>query len=184
MNRVCGKCTLCCKLVPVRELNKRAGERCKHQSSSKGCGVYHRLDRGFPPSCGMWSCRWLIDDEAAKLGRPDRVHYVIDHLFDMIGIRNPDTGEEQQISTLQIWVDPAWPDAWRDPALLAYADVHNIPMMIRYDNRRGFVAFPPSVTGDKGWQVSDKSQTEVVETVTGNRLLDTLVAGNVLPTLA
>lgn len=170
MNRVCGSCTLCCKLLPVREVNKGAGERCRHQSS-KGCAVYHKL--GFPPSCAAWSCRWLIDDDAAKLARPDRSHYVIDMMFDLIGIRNEETGETQEMTALQIWVDPAFSEAWRDPALMQYADVHSIPMLIRYDNKRGFAAFPPSVTG-KGWHISEES--EQVATVTGNRLLDHLVA--------
>jgi hypothetical protein len=28
MKRQCGECQLCCKLLPVPPLNKKAGERC------------------------------------------------------------------------------------------------------------------------------------------------------------
>ena len=44
--RQCGDCTLCCRLLPVRSLNKGAGERCKHQSHARGCKVYARLADG------------------------------------------------------------------------------------------------------------------------------------------
>src|SRR5262245_54343180 len=64
--RRCGDCTLCCKLLPVRELHKKGGERCQHQKAGKGCGVYNKP--AMPPSCGLWSCRWLVQpDETAEL---------------------------------------------------------------------------------------------------------------------
>ena len=40
MTRHCGGCTLCCKLIPVEELNKPAGARCKHVRTGKGCSIY------------------------------------------------------------------------------------------------------------------------------------------------
>jgi hypothetical protein len=36
MDRQCGDCQLCCKLLPVRTLGKAAGQRCKHQRHHKG----------------------------------------------------------------------------------------------------------------------------------------------------
>ena len=74
-DRHCGTCTLCCKLLPVRELEKPADTKCRHQSS-KGCGIYRRP--GFPDSCHLWSCRWLVDDDTADMLRPDRAGYVLD----------------------------------------------------------------------------------------------------------
>ena len=61
--RSCGSCTLCCKLVPVSSLNKRAGERCKHQSAASGCKIYARR----PLDCAAWSCQWLANPAAAAL---------------------------------------------------------------------------------------------------------------------
>jgi hypothetical protein len=58
--RICGTCTLCCKLLPVPSLQKLAGERCKHQRAFKGCAIYK--DR--PWACRTLACRWLADDRA------------------------------------------------------------------------------------------------------------------------
>src|SRR5580698_1258587 len=79
-NRTCGDCTLCCKLVPVREgviingknvagLNKGANEKCPYQTH-KCCTVYDRR----PVACRMWNCRWLVADDTTDLSRPDRSH--------------------------------------------------------------------------------------------------------------
>lgn len=121
MTRRCGECTLCCKLLPVRELGKGANERCRFQSH-KGCRVYHQPRKGFPVSCSLWNCRWLVDPETTKLRRPDRSHYVVDIMPDLVRVDNNDTGESQEISVVVVWVDRAFPDAWRDPELLAIAE--------------------------------------------------------------
>lgn len=55
--RRCGGCTLCCKILPVRELAKPANTRCQHQRTGKGCAVYARLAQ-VSPACVFWSCRW------------------------------------------------------------------------------------------------------------------------------
>ena len=39
MTRQCGSCTLCCKLIPVEELHKAAGQRCQHVRAGKGCSI-------------------------------------------------------------------------------------------------------------------------------------------------
>ena len=76
MTRQCGDCQLCCKLLPVPPLEKKAGQRCQHQKFGKGCTVYHSR-AGMPMECSIWNCRWLVNDDADELSRPDRVHYVI-----------------------------------------------------------------------------------------------------------
>jgi hypothetical protein len=149
--RHCGQCTLCCKLVPVRELEKPAGQRCRYQRMGKGCTVYHTLK--MPVSCHLWNCRWLVNDDTADLRRPDFSHYVIDVMPDYVTAVDDDTGNRQEIPVIQIWVDPRWPDAWRDPALLAYLDrrgKEGFGAIVRFDNVRGIGVFPPSLTGH-GW---------------------------------
>ena len=74
--RRCGECTLCCKLLPVVELKKKANTPCQFQRSGKGCTVHGT--RKQPTSCAIWSCRWLMNEDADELARPDRSHYVID----------------------------------------------------------------------------------------------------------
>ncbi len=51
----CGTCTLCCKLMYIPELDKPAGEWCKHVDPQKGCKIYE--DR--PNVCRGFECVWL-----------------------------------------------------------------------------------------------------------------------------
>jgi len=180
MTRQCGECQLCCKLLPMkagqdritsktaevlmesglakpaefdgmlRDFDKPAGARCPHQRHHKGCGVYARR----PFSCRVWNCRWLAGDDAADLSRPDRVHYVIDIMPDVIRVSQE--GEPPiDVPAIQVWVDPAYPDAHRDPALRAWllrrAETEGAVALIRYDERRAFVLMPPTMTADGEW---------------------------------
>ena len=132
-DRQCGDCQLCCKLLPVKTLAKGAGVRCGHQRAHKGCAVYRRP--GMPAECALWVCRWLINDDAAVLRRPDRAHYVIDVVPDFVTLQEDETGKVQHIQVVQVWVDPGFPDAHRDPALRAWL------------NRRGLHGVAPQPGG-------------------------------------
>jgi hypothetical protein len=147
--RHCSSCSLCCRLLPTKEIDKPANTRCRHQRHGKGCAIYARR----PFSCMAWSCRWLVNDDTADLSRPDRSHYVIDSLPDFITMQYDD-GETIDIPVLQIWVDPSYPDAHRDPQLRAYLErrgrENGAAAIIRYSSSDGFVLFPPSLTGE-GW---------------------------------
>jgi hypothetical protein len=173
--RRCGDCQLCCKLLPVHSLGKEAGQRCKHQRHHKGCGVYHKP--GFPPECGAWSCRWLTGDDTADLSRPDRSHYVLDIIPDFVTFRDDKTGEAQHVEVVQIWVDPGYPDAHRDPALRAYLErrgKQNVLGIVRWDNERAMVIFPPELSENRQWnekasnfRVKEHSVEEVVHALGG-----------------
>jgi len=158
--RSCGSCSLCCRLLPQKELSKPALTRCQHQRhSEKGCcRIYARR----PPSCMMWSCRWLTDADTADLSRPDRSHVVIDQMPDVIGIMDNETGERHDMEAIQVWVDPAYPDAWKHPSLLAYfnrkAEERQIAVLIRYGSSAGLVAFPPNTTGRPNWEEHQSNQ--------------------------
>ena len=88
VERMCGTCSLCCKLLPVRELNKAAGERCRHQK--------------FAIVCAGWNCRWLVNDDTADLSRPDRSHYVIDSMPDSIRLDPSDGSKPKMFNVIQI----------------------------------------------------------------------------------
>jgi hypothetical protein len=151
--RQCGDCQLCCKLLPVRSLDKVAGQKCKHQSHAKGCAVYARLAM-VSPECRLWSCRWLVEDDTADLRRPDRSHYVLDIMPDFVTLRDEATGVAEQVQVVQIWCDPKFPDAHRDPALRAFLERRakdRIIGLVRYDNNRGFAIFPPSLSEGGKW---------------------------------
>jgi hypothetical protein len=152
-SRQCGPCQLCCKLVPVKELYKAAGKRCKHQRFGKGCAVYGKPAR--PSSCSLWSCRWLVQpEETAGLLRPDRSHYVVDLIPDFVTLRNLETGEVNPVQVVQIWVDPKYPDAWREPALRGYLlkqGEQRVAALIRFDNATAIAVFPPNMAPDNEW---------------------------------
>jgi hypothetical protein len=150
--RRCGECTLCCKLLPNVALDKRAGARCVHQRHGKGCAIY--LTR--PMECQTWSCRWLAAaDETAGMSRPDRSHYVIDALPDMIRLNPNDGGDPIELQAMQIWIDPAFPATQNDAQLRAYmlkmAREYGMASLLRWSNRDGTAVFPPPLNADGEW---------------------------------
>jgi hypothetical protein len=150
MTRQCGDCNLCCKLLPVRSLDKGANEKCRHQSYARGCKVYANLAR-VSPECRLWSCRYLLNSDTADLNRPDRSGYVVDPSPNYIEMEDNETKERVPIQVVQIWVDPKHPDAHRDPALRAYLrrrGAEGLAAIIRYNETDGFVLFPPEMTGE------------------------------------
>lgn len=150
---------MCCKLVPVEEIDKKAGHRCKHQRHGRGCMIYAVR----PISCREWSCMWLTgteNDEPVNLSRPDHTHYVIDTVPDIIRATNNETGEITQLDVMQIWCDPKFPDAWKDPALLAMLERNGIIGLVRFNSDRGFTIFPPSTNSTGDWQISDTQSAE------------------------
>lgn len=151
MKRQCGDCQLCCKLLPVPPLGKKAGQRCRHQSFAKGCKVYHKP--GMPPECALWNCRWLVNDDTAELARPDRSHYVLDLIPDYVTVRE-DNGKAQHIQVVQIWCDPKYPEAHRDPALRRYLlrrAEQGIAALVRFSSREAISVFAPPFSTDNEW---------------------------------
>lgn len=177
--RRCGECQLCCKLLPMKaggsritsltaeammgaglsapadfdgmlpDFDKPAGARCPHQRHHKGCAAYARR----PYACRIWNCRWLVNN-AGDTARPDRTHYVIDIMPDTIRMKSPDHPEPIDVPCIQVWVDPDYPDAHRDPALRAWllqvAEREGAVALIRYDERNAFALLPPPMT-DGTW---------------------------------
>lgn len=152
--RQCGDCQLCCKLLPMHlpTIEKEAGQRCPHQRANIGCNIYPRR----PMCCQMWNCRWLVDEDAHDLRRPDRVHYVIDIMPDIMR-RRLDDGTMQEMIVVQVWCDPKYPDAHRDPALRRYldrvAEKTGSPAIVRFsaDPRGALALFAPSISSDHQW---------------------------------
>lgn len=187
--RRCGDCTACCKLLPMLttdnkrtrnaaaamieagvanvrefghmldEFDKPAGCRCPHQRRGKGCVVYARR----PFGCRMWNCRWLINDGTNALARPDRAHYVIDTLPDFVTIPAND-GTRQRIMVIQIWLDPDYPEAHRDPKLRAFlareAERKGVAALIRLDASRAFTLWAPAFTGGDWFESAPHASQE------------------------
>ena len=147
--RNCGSCALCCKLVPVADIDKPANRWCQFAKpgSEHACTVWG-TDRK-PGCCTLWECLWLSQPEVTpELARPDKAHYVIDGGMDMIGVN------DTKVMALQVWCDPNYPNAHRDPALrrlmerLGHA---GIATLVRLGNAEGIAIFPPSMTPDGRW---------------------------------
>lgn len=56
LDRECGRCTLCCKVLAIKELDKPKGINCGLVQIGKGCGDYENR----PPSCREFECLWLM----------------------------------------------------------------------------------------------------------------------------
>lgn len=185
--RQCGECQLCCKLLPISaqsraqvteaiphmidaglaspdefdgmlpEFDKPAGARCPHQRHHKGCTVYARR----PFGCRTWNCRWLVN-EAGATRRPDRAHYVIDIMPDFITLVPGEGAAPVNVEIIQIWLDPDYPDAHRDPALRAYLaeqGEHGKAALIRFNSSRAFVLIPPAMNEQRRWIEHDSQST-------------------------
>jgi Fe-S-cluster containining protein len=92
--RACDECSLCCKVIGVREIDKPRGQWCKHYKAGKGCAVY--LTR--PAVCRDYTCRFKIDPELDEIWRPSECRMVI----------NLDRRR------VVVNVDPDRPNAWRE----------------------------------------------------------------------
>jgi hypothetical protein len=132
----------------VHEWDKPAGERCKHQKFGKGCAIYQNR----PFGCRFWNCRWLVNQDTAYQPRPDRCGYVIDIMPDFVTCERD--GEATNIEVVQVWIDPARPDAYRDPRLRAYLErraQQGIIGLIRFNARDAMTLWPPSISNDGKW---------------------------------
>ena len=174
-SRRCGGCQLCCRLLPVMSIHKPGNTRCAHQRTSKGCTVYHTLK--MPRECHVWSCRWLVDPAASELRRPDRTHYVVDVMPDMIGVQDNATGETRECMVVQVWVDPNYPDAHRDPALRRFlnviAEAERVPALVRRGVRAGILIVAPCLSTTEAWQEITVQLSAKME----NRFVNALASG-------
>ena len=160
-NRQCGGCSLCCKLLPmdIDNLHKPAGKRCPHQRHSKGCAIYARR----PHCCRLWNCRWLAANDTDDLRRPDRSHYVLDIMPDFVTLEHNETHERTNIQVVQVWCDPDYPDAWKDPALLAYLErrgKEGTAALVRFNSRDAITVFPPAMCADGQWHANSNMTLE------------------------
>lgn len=174
-----GRCSLCCKVLPVLELDKPQGKWCQHAGKGTGCRIYQ--DPARPDACSTWRCMWVGLDENerlpgtlfAALRRPDQVHYVIEHGADVFYV------DGKGIGCMVIYPDLNYPDAWRRDKVLiemikAFAQ-SRVATMVRYPDYGLAILAPPlvpewkeekapytrpastveekrAVIGDKGWE--------------------------------
>ena len=120
--KACGTCSLCCKLLRVRELNKPIDTACRHAAPDRGgCAIYSER----PSSCRGFICAWLANKRLGDVWFPAHCK--------MILVAPHSTAEQGLLVT----VDPAYPTSWRrEPyysQLLAWA--REFPIEIRIGRR-------------------------------------------------
>lgn len=76
--KICGPCTLCCKVMAVAELEKPMGAACVHCRPRQGCSIYQTR----PKACRTFECVWLMDPEMPHRFRPDQTKVVLDQDHD------------------------------------------------------------------------------------------------------
>jgi Fe-S-cluster containining protein len=115
--RICGDCDLCCTVLRVDELAKRARQPCdKLRTDGPGCSIHQTR----PDICRGYTCAWLQgsfgDDD-----RPDRLGAVLDLLW---------RGDR-----LWLEIHLASPEAWeRSDRLRGIADEYREVALVRISN--------------------------------------------------
>src|SRR5262249_6947975 len=105
MSRVCGTCTLCCKVMRIPELAKPRDQWCQHCVPGKGCAIY--TDPRRPAVCAGFACGWVMAEGLPESMRPDTSHVVV---------APPNEG-----AITAFHVDPDHPLAWRERLFLGLA---------------------------------------------------------------
>ena len=137
MQRRCGECSLCCKLLPVRALDQ----------PHSGCAVYGA--EVMPRACRLWSYRWLVGDTGA-LRRPDRANDVIDLWPDFVTLQDTDD-RSTGMPVVVIWVGSRHQHANRDPALRDFLPRHpveGVTGLVRFNSQDSIVLFAPPMSAD------------------------------------
>lgn len=94
LGRICGECSMCCKLMEIVELSKPVGQWCEHVRKKNGCAIYS--DR--PGSCSGFGCGYLHWPIAGDHWFPAKSKMVI-------------VAEDQ--SRMAVHVDPNTPHVWK-----------------------------------------------------------------------
>src|SRR5436305_4270883 len=71
--RECGDCTLCCKIMGIRELNKPPGSWCSHCKPARGCAIYERR----PQECRSFVCGYLHSPDLDERWKPSFCKFLL-----------------------------------------------------------------------------------------------------------
>jgi hypothetical protein len=97
--RQCGKCSLCCKLLQVVELQKPSNKWCKHCRPGFGaCTIYETR----PEICRGYACGWLMSAQVTDEWFPLHCHMILS------------LGKFDGIQTVTVTVDPRFHWMWKD----------------------------------------------------------------------
>jgi hypothetical protein len=160
MNRTCGDCTLCCKVMAIEQIAKPAGQWCGHCKPGRFCLIYDSR----PAECRAFNCLWLVDERFGPHWRPSKSKIVLTASQDGLEIR----------------CDPGFPDAWRrEPfrseiaALAAAGEQHDVTVLVISGEKMMLVT--PEKEFDLGMVGADQ---RIVRELDGNRVVGAAVVNN------
>ena len=93
--RNCGTCSMCCKVFRIEEVEKVAGQWCRHVVPGRGCGIHATR----PGICRTFFCHWLQNGTLGPEWKPERAKFLL--------------YTENAGRRLVVGTDPAAPAAWR-----------------------------------------------------------------------
>src|SRR4051812_11153390 len=93
--RGCNGCTMCCKLLGVKELDKPQMEWCSHCTPGVGCKIYETR----PAECSAFYCDYRKRPELDERWHPKQSKMVVVY--------------REKDRALAVYVDPTRKDAWR-----------------------------------------------------------------------
>ncbi|NNM75203.1 hypothetical protein [Enterovirga aerilata] len=105
--RECGSCTLCCKTMSVREIEKPNNVWCRHVRNHTSCEIYETR----PHSCRVFNCLWLRGVGTDAM-RPDRSRVVLVEAED-------EAGGPKGVAAI---LDPSRPLAWQEPQMRVFLE--------------------------------------------------------------
>ena len=118
--RSCDGCTMCCKLLQIRALDKPRSKWCTHCDIGVGCKIYDER----PSECRDFHCGFLINANFGEHWKPTNSKLVIALADDA--------------NQLTVFVDPDRPEAWRKEPF--YSDIKNWARVAAKNNRRVVVS--------------------------------------------
>jgi len=143
--RECGQCSLCCKLLHVRELNKPANQWCQHCRPGKGgCSIWGNT----PDICRLYFCGWRITRAFGDEWFPLKSHMVLS--------LNRQTKNGVQI--LMVTVDPQHREIWQQEPY--YGQLRELA-------RRGMLSADPMIVivrvGTQSWHLDSYGERRIAD---------------------
>jgi Fe-S-cluster containining protein len=99
--RICGSCTLCCKVMAITALNKPMNKWCEFCDKGVGCKIYPTR----PSECRTFDCLWLRDEKFPDEFKPQKSKIVFT--------------SEHGGGRISAHVDVSFPAAWREKKVYA-----------------------------------------------------------------
>lgn len=134
MLRQCSGCTLCCRVLGVKEIKKPPLAECEH-CHIFGCSIYSTR----PKECEEFDCLWLTDNSLPENLKPSNSHVVLSDLAHDLKLE----GVEPTEKTLIVHIDPDFPDAYKQGAMKDFLNKHlkegTALIVVRPDQQKEFM---------------------------------------------